>query len=91
MYKINNSLSIFCASFFRRVMVILELDVLKRGSEVGIRIGNPVTFEDGLNNSSEKSNKEQPEIQPPNKSAPLLNLGLNKGMHYINVDQLYVN
>lgn len=35
-------------------MVILELDILKKGSEVGIRIGNPISFEDGISSNSEK-------------------------------------
>ncbi|KAK6639757.1 hypothetical protein RUM43_008032 [Polyplax serrata] len=73
--KINRYItSLFNASDKeRRVMVILELDILKKGSEVGIRIGNPVSFEESLNNT------DKSEVQAASKPAPVINSKPNSG------------
>lgn len=49
-FIISKDIGIYDVTFifyFRRVMIILDLTVLHSGSEVGMKIGNPVTFPEG--------------------------------------------
>lgn len=45
-------------------MVILELEILKKGSEVGIRIGNPTNLEEPVSSSGPPKPAAAPAVTP---------------------------
>ncbi|KAL1138170.1 hypothetical protein AAG570_009862 [Ranatra chinensis] len=54
----------------KRIMVILEMEILKRGSEVGHRIGNPAPFTEGARDNTQQETAQHETPQPSSDVKP---------------------
>lgn len=58
---------------FRRVIILLDITVLKHGSEVGFKIGNPENCESGkkptINGGAPSQSSAKPQYKPPQSPA----------------------
>ncbi|XP_046981582.1 replication protein A 70 kDa DNA-binding subunit [Schistocerca americana] len=57
----------------KRVMIILDLTILAKGTEVGMKIGNPVAFPDGGSSAAATPAPTKPAVASPAQSRPQAN------------------